>query len=255
MRENRMRSIWRDGGTVVNGWLAIPSAFAAETMAHQGWDSLTVDLQHGVIDYQVAVTMLQAISTTPVVPLARVPWNDPGALMKVLDAGAYGVICPMVNDRADAEAFVGACRYPPDGFRSCGPIRAMLYAGADYVAHANETIVTVAQIETREAIDNIDAIAATPGLDALYIGPVDLGLSYGLGPGFDRAEPELVEAIDKVLAAAARHGVVAGIHNATAAYARRMIDQGYRFVTVLSDARILAAAARAIVDEIRGEPG
>ena len=255
MRENRIRSIWRDGGTVVNGWLTIPGAFAAETMAHQGWDSLTVDLQHGVIDYQVAVTMLQAISTTQVVPLARVPWNDPGAIMKVLDGGAYGVICPMVNGRADAEAFVGACRYPPDGFRSCGPIRAVLYAGADYVAHANETILTIAQIETKEAIDNIDAIAATPGLDALYIGPVDLGLSYGHEAKFDRTEPELVEAIDKVLDAAARHGVVAGIHNGTTAYARRMIDQGYRLVTVMSDARLLAAAARAIVDELRGEAG
>ncbi len=252
MRENRMRSIWRDGGTVVNGWLGIPSAFAAETMAHQGWDSLTVDLQHGVIGYQVAVSMLQAISTTQVVPLARVPWNDPGAIMKVLDGGAYGVICPMVNGRADAEAFVGACRYPPDGFRSCGPIRAVLYAGADYVAHANETILAIAQIETKEAIDNIDEIAATPGLDALYIGPADLGLSYGFEPKFDRTEPELVEAIDKVLAAAARHGVVAGIHNGTTAYARRMIDQGYRLVTVMSDARLLAAAARAIVDELRG---
>ncbi len=255
MRENRVRAIWRDGGTVVNGWLGIPSAFAAETMAHQGWDSLTVDLQHGVIDYQVAVTMMQAISTTQVVPLARVPWNDPGAIMKVLDAGAYGVICPMVNSRADAETFVGACRYPPDGYRSCGPIRAMLYAGADYVEKANETILAIAQIETAEAIDNIDEIASTPGLDALYVGPVDLGLSYGFAAKFDRTEPEVVAAIDKVVDAAARHGVVAGIHNATAAYARRMIDQGYRFVTVLSDVRILAAAARDIVESLRGNPG
>ncbi len=253
MRENRIRSIWQDGGTVINGWLGIPSAFAAETMAHQGWDSLTVDLQHGVVGYQVAVTMLQAISTTPVVPLARVPWLDPAIVMKMLDAGAYGLICPMVNSRADAETFVGACRYPPEGFRSFGPIRALLYAGEDYGRHANQTVLTIAQIETAQAVDNIDEIVSVPGLDAVYIGPVDLGLSLGFEPKFDRTEPEVVEAIDKVLSAAGRHGVVAGIHNATVAYARQMIDKGFRFVTVQSDARLMAAAARDIVDGLRAD--
>ncbi len=254
MRENRIRSIWQDGGSVVNGWLGIPSAFAAETMAHQGWDSLTVDLQHGVVDYQVAVTMLQAISTTPVVPLARVPWLDPAIVMKMLDAGAYGLICPMVNSGADAEAFVGACRYPPEGFRSVGPIRAVLYAGADYREHANQTVLTIAQVETAQAIDNIDEIVSTPGLDAVYIGPVDLGLSLGYEPKFDHTEPAVVEAIDKVLGAAERAGVVAGIHNATVAYARQMIDKGVRRVTILSDARLLAAAARDVVAGLRGDP-
>ena len=101
-------------------------------MAHQGWDSLTIDLQHGVVDYQTAVGMLQAISTTAVVPMVRVPWLDPGIVMKMLDAGSYGVICPMINNRDEAETFVRACRYPPRGSRSMGPIRATLYAGDDY---------------------------------------------------------------------------------------------------------------------------
>src|SRR5436190_3180108 len=115
MRENRIRTIWKSGGAVVNGWLAIPTAFSAETMAHQGWDSLTIDLQHGVVDYQTAVGMLQAISTTEAVPMVRVPWLDPGIVMNMLDAGSYGVICPMINNAAEAETFVRACRYPPRG--------------------------------------------------------------------------------------------------------------------------------------------
>jgi len=156
MRENPLRRIWAEGRAAVNGWLAIPSSFSAETMAHQGWDSLTVDMQHGVVDYQTAVTMLAAISTTDVTPLVRVPWLDPGIIMKMLDAGAYGVICPMVNTVADAETLVGACRYPPAGRRSFGPIRALLYAGADYPKHANETVIAFAMIETQEALDNLD---------------------------------------------------------------------------------------------------
>src|SRR3712207_138583 len=139
--------------------------------------------------------MLQAISTTDVVPFARVNWNDPGTIMKLLDAGCYGVICPMIEGRADAEAFVGACRYPPEGYRSYGPFRASLYGGPDYAANANETVVTMAMIETRAALDDLDGILSVPGLDAVFVGPSDLGQSLGFGPGMDREEPELVEAI------------------------------------------------------------
>jgi len=97
MRKNTLKEIWAKGGAVINGWCSIPSSFSAEIMAHQGFDSITIDMQHGLVDYQVATTMLQAISTTSVIPLTRVPWRDPGALMKILDAGSYGVICPMIN--------------------------------------------------------------------------------------------------------------------------------------------------------------
>ena len=125
-------------------------------MAHQGYDSLTIDMQHGVVDYQTAVTMLQAISTTPVIPLARVPWNDPAILMKSLDAGVYRVICPMINTRAEAEALVRACKYPPRGYRSFGPVRASIYAGSDYVDHANDDLIVMPMIETSEALKNLD---------------------------------------------------------------------------------------------------
>lgn len=251
MRENRIRSIWNAGGAVLNGWCAIPSAFSAETMAHQGWDSLTLDMQHGVIDYQAAVDMLTAISTTGTVPMVRVPWLDPGIIMKMLDAGAYAVICPMVNSRADAEKLVSAMRYPPRGQRSFGPIRAQLYAGSDYARHANDTVVCFAMIETRQALDALDDILSVDGVDAIYIGPSDLSLALGCTPKFDQDEKPVVEAIDHILARARAHGVVAGIHNGTPEYALRMIEKGFQFVTVGSDARFVAAGAQQVVKTLR----
>jgi 4-hydroxy-2-oxoheptanedioate aldolase len=243
VRENTLKTKWARGEATVNGWLAIPSAFSAEVMAHQGFDSLTVDMQHGVVDYQVAVTMLQAISTTPVVPLARVPWNDPGRLMKILDAGVYGVICPMISNRAQAEALVAACKYPPKGFRSFGPVRASIYAGLDYGDRANADTMAIPMIETAEALQNLDDILSVPGVDAIYVGPADLSLALGCKPRLDQTDPPVVEAIAKIAAACKRHGVVAGIHNNTSAYALKMIAEGYQFVTLASDARFLAAKA------------
>jgi len=251
LRENTLRAIWGRGEAVVNGWLAIPSAFSAEVMAHQGFDALTIDMQHGVVDYQVAVTMLQAIATTPVIPLARVPWNDPGRLMKILDAGVYGVICPMINTRAEAEALVAACKYPPRGYRSWGPVRASLYAGADYGDHANQDLVVMPMIETAEALKNLDEILSVPGVDAIYVGPSDLSLALGCKPRLDQTDPPVVEAQQRIVEACKRHGVVAGIHNNTAAYALKMIEAGYRFVTLASDSRFLAARAGEEVAAVR----
>jgi 4-hydroxy-2-oxoheptanedioate aldolase len=253
VRENRLRTIWSGGGTVVNGWLHVPSSFSAEVMAHVGYDSLTVDMQHGPIDYGSLVPMLQAISTTQTVPVVRVPWHDPGLIMQVLDAGCYAVICPMISTREAAEAFVGACRYPPAGYRSFGPYRATLYAGEDYTEHADETVVTMAMIETREALDNLDDILEVPGLDAIFVGPSDLGQSLGHGPGADREEPEVVEAIDEVLATARDRGLPAGIFAGTPEYASRMVEKGFRFVNVSTDAQLLAKAAAGIVAELGGE--
>lgn len=253
MRENRVRSIWREGGAVLNGWLQIPSSFAAEVMAHQGWDSLTIDMQHGPVDYADALAMLQAISSTEVTPLARVPWNEPGIVMKMLDAGCLGIVCPMVNTRDEAERFVGACRYPPLGYRSYGPTRTALYHGPDYAARANESVIAMAMIETAQAMENLDEILRVPGLDAVYIGPSDLSQSLGFPPLADPAEPRIVEAMDAILAACSRRGVVAGLHTASAGYAERMVEKGFRFVTIASDARLLAAAAGRAVAEMRPE--
>jgi len=239
MRENGIRKIWAGGGNVINGWLSIASSITAELVASQDFDSVCVDLQHGSIDYQAMVPMLQAISTTDKTPLVRVPWNDPAIIGKVLDAGAYGVICPMVNTPAQCEAFVSACRYAPKGARSFGPQRAVLYSGADYATNANGTILTFAMIETVEAMDNLEAILATPGLDAVYVGPSDLSLSMGEKPGYDPKFPEVLKAIERIAKAAKRHGVVPCIHVGSVAYALSMFETGYRMISYAGDYRFL----------------
>lgn len=251
MRPNRLRDMWSRDQTVINGWLAVPAGFSAEVMARQGWDSLTIDMQHGVIDYADMVRMLQAVSTTETMPVVRVPWLDPAAIMKALDAGAYGIICPMVNSRQDAQRFVAYSSYAPMGSRSFGPIRALLYAGADYPAHANATIVRFAMIETREALDNLDAILSVEGLDAIYIGPSDLSLSLGCAPTFDDVDPLVAQAMAHILERATAHGLKAGVHNGRPDVALARSALGFRFVTVSSDARLLAAGSRTILDAMR----
>jgi 4-hydroxy-2-oxoheptanedioate aldolase len=251
MRPNRLRQLWAEDKAAINGWLAVPNSFSAEVMAHAGWDTLTIDLQHGVIGYDALLPMLQAISTTPTVPIVRVPWLDPAMLMKSLDAGAYGVICPMINTRDDAARLVAYTHYAPQGGRSFGPVRAMIYGGPDYPQHANSTIVSFAMIETAQALDNLDAILSVEGLDAVYVGPSDLSLSLGCKPVFDDLEPKAQQAIEHIVARATAHGVKAGIHNGRADVARARIAMGYRFVTIGSDARILAAGSQQILEAAR----
>jgi 4-hydroxy-2-oxoheptanedioate aldolase len=243
--------MWKANQAAVNGWLAIPNSFATETMAHQGWDTLTIDMQHGVIDYPAMVTMLQAISTTATVPIVRVPWLEPGIIMKTLDAGAYGVICPMVNTRDDAARLVAWTNYAPRGSRSFGPVRALLYGGADYPTQADETIVRFAMIETAQALDNLDAILSVEGIDAVYIGPSDLSLALGCKPVFDDVDPPVAQAMAHILDRAKAHGVVAGVHNGRPDVAKARIAMGFRFVTVSSDARILAAGSQQLLGEMR----
>lgn len=247
MRENNVKKIWQSGGAVINGWLGIPSAAAAENMAQCGWDSLTVDLQHGLVDYQAAVGMMQAVTTTGTTVLARVPWNEPGIIMKLLDAGSFGIICPMINTRAEAEAFVGACRYAPVGYRSFGPVRAGWVHGADYFKNANDTVLAIAMIETKKAMDNLEDILTVPGLDGIYVGPADLAISLGRPPQGDPTDDVVNKAIDTICAAAKKHGVRPGIHTGSPAGARNMISRGFQFTTILSDNALLNNAAKAAV--------
>ena len=244
-------TLLKEDRAIVNGWLAIPNSFSAEVMAHQGWDSLTVDMQHGVSDYQNVITMFQAICTTSTAPLARVPWLEEGIIMRMLDAGAYGVICPMINKASDAERFAQACYYPPFGQRSFGPIRALFSLGADYPSHANDEILPIAMIETKEALDNLDDILRVDGIRMVYIGPSDLGNSLDRVPTFDQEDPIVLEAIDMILRKATEHGVAAGIHNGTPEYALRMIEKGFRFVTIGSDSRLMALAAKGALTKMR----
>jgi 4-hydroxy-2-oxoheptanedioate aldolase len=246
MRSNRLRQIWKQGRPAINGWCAIPDAFSAELMAQMGWDSVTLDGQHGLIGYSEMLAMLQAISTTDAVPLVRVSWNAPGEVMRALDAGAYGVICPMISSRAECEAFVGAARYPPDGYRSYGPTRAAVYGGADYGDHANSEILTFAMIETAEGLAAVDDIVRTPGLDAVYIGPSDLSLALGGPAGQDSEDPMRLKAFDRILDACKKAGIRAGVHAASVAYSQKMIERGFDLVTVGGDVRYLNAGRREV---------
>jgi 4-hydroxy-2-oxoheptanedioate aldolase len=253
---NKLKARLKSGKAGVNAWLAIPSGFSAEVMAQCGFDSVTVDMQHGVQDYQSMVACFQAMDRYPITPLTRVPWNEPGIIGKALDGGAWGVICPMVNTAAEAKALAAACLYPPKGKRSNGPIRAAAYGEATpYQSIANDEVLVIPMIETQEAIDNIDAILDVPGISGIYIGPSDLGLSLGLKPTLDREEPEIFPIYEKLVAATAKRGQFAGIHNATGAYAARMIAMGFRFVTLANDSGLMARAARAEIAVTRKTAG
>lgn len=249
---NKLKQIWDAGNAVINGWLAIPNSFSAEIMAQTGWDSVTVDMQHGIQDYQSMVHCFQAMQAHPVAPLVRIPWNEPGIVGKVMDAGAVGVICPMVNTAAEARAFVDACYYPPQGRRSNGPIRAGMYT-PNYQSTANDQIACIPMIETGEAVANLDAILDVPGIDAVYIGPSDLGFSIGLIPILDREEKQILDIYDKVIAAAGKRGIAVGVHCGSPAYARKAIGMGFKMVTIGSDSIFINTGARAAVAAVRAQ--
>jgi 4-hydroxy-2-oxoheptanedioate aldolase len=253
MRRNELKKIIAGGGNVVNAWLAIANPFSAELMAHQGFDSVTIDLQHGPVDFQAAVGMLAAISTTPAVPMVRVPWNEPILAAKLLDAGAYGIICPMINSKTEAEALVTACRYPPRGSRSFGPNRAVLYGGADYWQHANEEVLIFAMVETQAGVKNLEEILSVDGLNGIYVGPSDLSMSMGVAPSLDPQDPNVLAAVKSICAVTRKHGKIAGAHTDGAKTALRRFSEGYQLCTILSDARLMANAAAAAVREARGQ--
>lgn len=252
MRKNKIREIVKSGGTVINGWCSIPDSYSAEVYAHQGWDSVTIDLQHGPVDFSAALTMLQAISTTDAVPMARVPWNDAAIIMKLLDAGSYGIICPMINNREEAERFVSFGRYPPIGTRSMGPNRAVQYAGADYWQGANQEIVLLAMIETQDGLKNLDDILSVKGLDGVYVGPSDLSMAMGKPPTLDPSDSGVIAAIAEIAKRTRAKGMIAGVHTDSPATAKTRIEQGYQFCTLLNDARTLAMAANNMIKETRG---
>ena len=254
MIPNKLKQLWSEGKPTINGWLSIGNPFTAEIMAAQGYDSVSIDMQHGALDYSAVLPMFQAMRASGTVVMARVPWLDPAMIMKVLDAGAYGVICPMTNTPEQVAEFVSYLRYPPHGVRSFGPTRATYSQGSNIPHEANDQILAFAMIETAEAMENLDAICAVPGLDGIYVGPADLSFSLSGGtltPGFDREEPEVIAALQQIAAACKRHGIRAAIHCGSADYAARAIGWGYDMTTVGGDTRFLAAAAGASVARFR----
>jgi 4-hydroxy-2-oxoheptanedioate aldolase len=250
MRPNLVKEKWARGEIAYGAWLSIPGSYSAEIVAHAGFDWACVDMQHGTIDYQVAVTMLLALSTTDTMPLVRVPWNEPGMIGKVLDAGAMGIIIPMVNTPGQAKAAVSACRYPPDGDRSYGPGRAALYGKPDYFELANDRIAVIPMIETKQALAALDDILAVPGIDAVYVGPADLSISLGMPPRL-KNDGEWEDARQRIARACEANNIVAGIH-ASASLATFHADAGYRMIMVSSDAGNLASGAVRDLEQARG---
>lgn len=235
---DRLRTVCDAGDTAHGCWLSIPSPHVTELAARAGFDYACVDMQHGMADYADAIAMLQVVGLGAATPLVRVPWNEPGIIGRMLDGGALGIIVPMVNSVAEAEAAAHACRYPPRGGRSHGPIRAALQHGPDYVPTADDRVLCIPMIETMAAVEQLDAILAVPGIDAIYVGPADLSFSMGLPPRNNDDDPRFTETIEHIAATAAAVGVVPGIH-ANASLAARRRDQGFRMVTVATDAVVL----------------
>jgi 4-hydroxy-2-oxoheptanedioate aldolase len=245
MRKNLALAKWRAGEQTIGGWLSLANTHTAEMMANAGFDWLCVDLQHGLIDFTDLRNMLPAISTTTTTPLVRVSGNDPSQIMKVLDTGAMGVIVPLINSREEALRAIAACRYPPMGSRSFGPIRAALYGGSGYVTEANDEICCIVMIETREGIENLESIVATPDLGGVYIGPNDLALALGLPARGDTEEPLHVATVERILEACKRKGVPAGIHTSSLPYTLKRLEAGFDFVTLGTDAGFMMQAANA----------
>ena len=242
MRANGIKQLWDNNQPVVNGWASIANTFSAEILAASGFDSVTMDMQHGLVGYQKVVEMLQAVSGYNITPMVRVPWNDPSMVMRCLDAGAYGIICPMVNTKEECEKFVSACRYAPRGNRSFGPARAKIYGGDDYLEYADNTLLNFAMIETSEAVDNLDKILSVEELDAVYVGPSDLAITMGYLPGV--YEKEVEDCISYIVKTCKKKNIKAGIHCPNGKSVKERFDIGYNLGTISADSALLTQASK-----------
>lgn len=251
MRRNALKETLDASGQAVNAWLSIPSSYSAEVIANCGFDAVTVDLQHGMIDFGQALTMLQAISATSATPMVRPSSSDPVGIMRLLDAGAYGVVCPQVDNKEIAKKVVAACKYPPAGMRSFGPSRGLLYGGSDYFQHANDEVLVFVMIESKEAVQNLESILDVQGIDGVYIGPNDLNLTYGGGPG-SYPQGEVGDIIESIRLKAAERSLFTGIFCADGEMARKRLEQGFRLVTPGNDAGILKSACILQLEKTRG---
>jgi 4-hydroxy-2-oxoheptanedioate aldolase len=258
MAKNPIRKVWEENRAAYGSWLVVPGSFGAELMARVGVDYVCVDGQHGILGYDAMVPMFQAISAAGVAPITRVVQNDPGEIGKALDAGAWGVIVPLVSNAEEAARAVAACRYPPRGMRSYGPVRASVATGLSDPDELGAEALCLVMVETREGLNNVEEIAATPGLDGIYIGPGDLALSLGLPPTPDVTEDEHVEAVRRIREACHDNGIAAGMHCVSGEQARRHAEAGFDMVNVGVDSVLLVEAARrelATALGERAEPG
>lgn len=241
-RAAHLRQAWKNGHRALGAWAAVDSAFSAELMCVPGVDYVCIDQQHGVIDYPQMLAMLRAIELHGIVPFTRVPANEPWLIGKVLDAGAQGVIVPMVSSRAEAQRAVSACRYGNGGTRSYGPIRSSMTMDSREMAVLGGEVLCFVMVETREGVDNIEEIASTPGLDGIYIGPADLAIGLGLPPDLDKDEPEHKAAVKKILQTCQANNIIPGIQCGSGKAARQQIENGFQLVTFFKDSAAIAAA-------------
>lgn len=248
--ENPLTEAWRAGRTTFGIWCSIPSSVSTEMTAAAGFDYVCVDLQHGAISYPAALPMLQAARAAGAAAVARVQANDPGEIMKILDAGAHGVIVPLVNNAEEAARAVAACRYPPAGNRSYGPLRAAVVTGSRDTADLDK-VVCLVMVETADGLANVAEIASVPGLDGIYVGPSDLSLALGLPPGYERPEREHIDAIESIRSACEQHGLIAGIQCDNGALAARRHAQGFQMVTVGNDSTFMRSLAGRELAEAR----
>jgi 4-hydroxy-2-oxoheptanedioate aldolase len=244
MKPNKIKQLWAQGKPVTLGWISVANSFTAEMMASQGFDAVCIDMQHGETGLSTLMQMLQAVSATDATPVVRVGWNEPAAIMKALDFGASAIIVPLINNADEARKAVSACRYPPFGDRSSGPVRALQIHGPDYISKANDDVILMAMIETKEGLVNLEEICATPGVDAIYIGPADLSFALGMAPRADNPDPLHMATCDRIKEVAHRHGKKVCMHCASAGFAAGAIQRGFDLVMITSDLGSMIAGVK-----------
>ena len=251
MRANTVRQVFADGGVAVNAWVSGDSPYLAEVLSYSGFDAVTVDLQHGMFGLDGALRLIQAVSAGPSIPFVRPASLDPAQIGKLLDGGAYGIICPSIDTLEQAQRLVAACRYPPGGVRSFGPSRGLLYGGPDYVNAFEAELLVWAMIESATALDNLEEIVAVDGIDGVYVGPNDLALSLGLRPGVSTLDPQVASALERIADCAHAAGKVAGAFCADGQAGKWLAEVGYDLVTPGNDAGLLRAVAKERIAQVR----
>lgn len=247
--KNSLKASIRQGNTALGLWLTIPSPDVSEALSTLDFDWFLFDFEHSALNEQSAQILMQGMRGDSITPLVRVAWNDPVMIKKALDIGAHGVLVPMVNTKADAELAVSSCTYPPVGMRGCGPKRPWIY-DPDYLETADEEILVIVQIETEEAVSNIDEILSVEGVDGVFVGPFDLSISMGFRGKKD--DKQFQDAIDTVLAAAKRQGIAAGMWEGAGKSVRERIEEGWQIIAVGLDLYLLVAGAKRVLEENRG---
>lgn len=251
MREiESLKQRWKRNEVTLGAWCFLPDSLSAEIVAHSGYDWALVDMQHGCMGYETTLEMIRSIDLASIVPAVRIPWNEPGIIGRMLDAGAMAIVAPMIQNAEDCRQLVHACRYPPVGGRSLGPIRVGAHQGLGYVSTANDKISVIPMIETKEALEAVEEIAAVPGVDALFVGPFDLSMALGLPPGDNDGEPAFDAAIKRVNDAAKANGLATAVMSTDKLAALRA-SQGFQMISVMNDSVALGMAAGASLETAR----